>query len=156
MLKVLAEEPWLVMLKELIVEKRSKRSSQAPKLTSWESIYMKWACDGHMPLGVCAGLSCPWLGLCYWAIAALVGVGLGRPGSAYQSTTSLMLLIDLICVSSMVLKTIANGFVKIFHKRTPPEAVDLVSRLLQYSPNLRSTAGTYVKGIKEEVVLSPG
>lgn len=29
---------------------------------------------------------------------------------------------------------------KIFHKRTPPEAVDLVSRLLQYSPNLRSTA----------------
>jgi len=31
-------------------------------------------------------------------------------------------------------------FLKIFHKRTPPEAVDLVSRLLQYSPNLRSTA----------------
>ncbi|XP_059437828.1 glycogen synthase kinase-3 homolog MsK-3-like [Corylus avellana] len=29
---------------------------------------------------------------------------------------------------------------KIFHKRVPPEAVDLVSRLLQYSPNLRSTA----------------
>ncbi|RWW21393.1 hypothetical protein GW17_00014459, partial [Ensete ventricosum] len=29
---------------------------------------------------------------------------------------------------------------QIFHKRTPPEAVDLVSRLLQYSPNLRSTA----------------
>lgn len=29
---------------------------------------------------------------------------------------------------------------KIFHKRMPPEAVDLVSRLLQYSPNLRCTA----------------
>ncbi|KAL4603894.1 hypothetical protein ACB092_10G156100 [Castanea dentata] len=29
---------------------------------------------------------------------------------------------------------------KIFHKRVPPEAVDLVSRLLQYSPNLRTTA----------------
>ncbi|XP_075492690.1 shaggy-related protein kinase alpha-like [Primulina tabacum] len=29
---------------------------------------------------------------------------------------------------------------KIFHKRVPPEAVDLVSRLLQYSPNLRCTA----------------
>lgn len=29
---------------------------------------------------------------------------------------------------------------QIFHKRMPPEAVDLVSRLLQYSPNLRSTA----------------
>ncbi|XP_038976658.1 shaggy-related protein kinase alpha-like [Phoenix dactylifera] len=28
----------------------------------------------------------------------------------------------------------------IFHKRMPPEAVDPVSRLLQYSPNLRSTA----------------
>lgn len=34
-----------------------------------------------------------------------------------------------------------NSFVlQIFHKRMPPEAVDLVSRLLQYSPNLRSTA----------------
>ncbi|KAK6153072.1 hypothetical protein DH2020_012713 [Rehmannia glutinosa] len=30
--------------------------------------------------------------------------------------------------------------IKIFHKRTPPEAVDLVSRLLQYSPNLRYSA----------------
>jgi serine/threonine protein kinase len=29
---------------------------------------------------------------------------------------------------------------QIFHKRVPPEAMDLVSRLLQYSPNLRSTA----------------
>ncbi|KAI3808728.1 hypothetical protein L1987_24687 [Smallanthus sonchifolius] len=29
---------------------------------------------------------------------------------------------------------------QIFHKRTPPEAVDLVSRLLQYSPSLRCTA----------------
>ena len=27
-----------------------------------------------------------------------------------------------------------------FNKRMPPEAVDLVSRLLQYSPNLRCTA----------------
>ncbi|KAM7501132.1 hypothetical protein LguiB_000036 [Lonicera macranthoides] len=34
----------------------------------------------------------------------------------------------------------AHPWHKIFHKRTPPEAVDLVSRLLQYSPNLRSTA----------------
>lgn len=31
-------------------------------------------------------------------------------------------------------------FLQIFHKRMPPEAVDLVSRLLQYSPNLRCTA----------------
>ncbi|THG03853.1 hypothetical protein TEA_011750 [Camellia sinensis var. sinensis] len=30
--------------------------------------------------------------------------------------------------------------IKIFHKRMPPEAVDLVSRLLQYSPNLRCAA----------------
>jgi len=29
---------------------------------------------------------------------------------------------------------------QIFHKRMPPEAVDLVSRLLQYSPNMRCTA----------------
>ncbi|XP_061373613.1 glycogen synthase kinase-3 homolog MsK-3-like [Gastrolobium bilobum] len=34
----------------------------------------------------------------------------------------------------------AHPWHKIFQKRMPPEAVDLVSRLLQYSPNLRSTA----------------
>lgn len=33
----------------------------------------------------------------------------------------------------------AHPWHKIFHKRMPAEAVDLVSRLLQYSPNLRST-----------------
>lgn len=32
------------------------------------------------------------------------------------------------------------NFDQIFHKRMPPEAVDLVSRLLQYSPNLRCSA----------------
>ncbi|KAF6154489.1 hypothetical protein GIB67_028381 [Kingdonia uniflora] len=34
----------------------------------------------------------------------------------------------------------AHPWHKIFHKRMPPEAVDLVSRLLQYSPKLRCTA----------------
>lgn len=34
----------------------------------------------------------------------------------------------------------ANPWRKIFHKQMPAEAVDLVSRLLQYSPNLRCTA----------------
>eukprot|EP00249_Psilotum_nudum_P008572 c21371_g1_i1 orf=262-1533(-) len=34
----------------------------------------------------------------------------------------------------------AHPWHKVFHKRTPPEAVDLVSRLLQYSPDLRYTA----------------
>ncbi|XP_077234581.1 shaggy-related protein kinase epsilon-like [Tasmannia lanceolata] len=34
----------------------------------------------------------------------------------------------------------AHPWHKVFHKRTPPEAVDLVSRLLQYSPNIRCTA----------------
>ncbi|KAK7337569.1 hypothetical protein VNO77_18151 [Canavalia gladiata] len=34
----------------------------------------------------------------------------------------------------------AHPWHKIFHKRMPPEAVDLVSRLLQYSPNLRISA----------------
>ncbi|PKA52699.1 Shaggy-related protein kinase gamma [Apostasia shenzhenica] len=34
----------------------------------------------------------------------------------------------------------AHPWHKIFPKRMPPEAVDLVSRLLQYSPNLRCTA----------------
>ncbi|XP_011023408.1 PREDICTED: shaggy-related protein kinase NtK-1-like isoform X1 [Populus euphratica] len=34
----------------------------------------------------------------------------------------------------------AHPWHKIFHKRMPPAAVDLVSRLLQYSPNMRCTA----------------
>ncbi|KAL9269442.1 Shaggy-related protein [Drosera capensis] len=34
----------------------------------------------------------------------------------------------------------AHPWHKIFHKRMPPEAVDLVSRLLQYSPDLRCSA----------------
>lgn len=34
----------------------------------------------------------------------------------------------------------AHPWHKIFHKRMPPEAVDLVSRLLQYSPYLRCSA----------------
>lgn len=34
----------------------------------------------------------------------------------------------------------ALSWQKMFHKRMPPEAVDLVSRLLQYSPALRITA----------------
>eukprot|EP01018_Ginkgo_biloba_P015177 Gb_08050 [translate_table: standard] len=34
----------------------------------------------------------------------------------------------------------AHPWHKVFHKRMPPEAVDLASRLLQYSPNLRCTA----------------
>nr|XP_029119913.1 shaggy-related protein kinase theta isoform X3 [Elaeis guineensis] len=34
----------------------------------------------------------------------------------------------------------AHPWHKLFHKRMPPEPVDLVSRLLQYSPNLRCTA----------------
>ncbi|XP_061967039.1 shaggy-related protein kinase theta-like [Populus nigra] len=34
----------------------------------------------------------------------------------------------------------AHPWHKIFHKRMPPEAVDLVSRLLQYSPNMRCAA----------------
>ncbi|KAK6142831.1 hypothetical protein DH2020_023179 [Rehmannia glutinosa] len=34
----------------------------------------------------------------------------------------------------------AHPWHKVFHRRIPPEAVDLVSRLLQYSPTLRFTA----------------
>lgn len=34
----------------------------------------------------------------------------------------------------------AHPWHKLFHKQLPPEAVDLVSRLLQYSPKLRCTA----------------
>ncbi|XP_020581789.1 shaggy-related protein kinase theta-like [Phalaenopsis equestris] len=34
----------------------------------------------------------------------------------------------------------AHPWHKIFQKRMPPDAVDLVSRLLQYSPNLRYKA----------------
>ncbi|MBA0802262.1 hypothetical protein Gohar_012578 [Gossypium harknessii] len=34
----------------------------------------------------------------------------------------------------------AHPWHKIFHKQFPPAAVDLVSRLLQYSPNIRCTS----------------
>ncbi|GAB2303785.1 Shaggy- protein kinase theta, partial [Dionaea muscipula] len=34
----------------------------------------------------------------------------------------------------------AHPWHKVFHRRMPAEAVDLVSRLLQYSPDLRCTA----------------
>ncbi|TVU16997.1 hypothetical protein EJB05_33003 [Eragrostis curvula] len=34
----------------------------------------------------------------------------------------------------------AHPWHKVFHKRMPPEAIDLASRLLQYSPGLRCTA----------------
>ncbi|KAL1562791.1 Shaggy-related protein kinase zeta [Salvia divinorum] len=34
----------------------------------------------------------------------------------------------------------AHPWHKVFHKRMPPEAIDLASRLLQYSPNLRCAA----------------
>lgn len=34
----------------------------------------------------------------------------------------------------------AHPWHKVFHKRMPPEAIDLASRLLQYSPNFRCTA----------------
>ncbi|TKY65531.1 Shaggy-related protein kinase theta [Spatholobus suberectus] len=34
----------------------------------------------------------------------------------------------------------AHPWHKVFHKKMPPEAVDLVARMLQYSPNLRCTA----------------
>lgn len=55
------------------------------------------------------------------------------------------------------------GRVQVFHKRMPPEAVDLVSRLLQYSPNLRCNAvsgeGVAVclgRGVWRRVVWSGG
>ncbi|CDY52692.1 BnaC04g54320D [Brassica napus] len=34
----------------------------------------------------------------------------------------------------------AHPWHKVFHKRMPPETIDLASRLLQYSPSLRCTA----------------
>ncbi|KAI8561707.1 hypothetical protein RHMOL_Rhmol04G0361500 [Rhododendron molle] len=53
----------------------------------------------------------------------------------------------------------AHPWHKIFHKRMPPEAVDLVSRLLQYSPNLRCTAATdhpqEVNAVAEVSLLGP-
>ncbi|KAH9732150.1 Shaggy-related protein kinase theta [Citrus sinensis] len=44
--------------------------------------------------------------------------------------------------------------IKIFHKRMPPEALDLVSRLLQYSPSLRCTANWLVPLMNCDNVLS--
>lgn len=55
---------------------------------------------------------------------------------------------NFIVISSSLIGTVLFVMVEIlwgynfqiFHKRMPPEAVDLVSRLLQYSPSLRCTA----------------
>ncbi|KAH9788042.1 Shaggy-related protein kinase theta [Citrus sinensis] len=48
----------------------------------------------------------------------------------------------------------AHPWHKIFHKRMPPEALDLVSRLLQYSPSLRCTANWLVPLMNCDNVLS--
>lgn len=45
---------------------------------------------------------------------------------------------DVQCHAKNMLFNVVS--LQVFHKRMPPEAVDLVSRLLQYSPNLRCTA----------------
>ncbi|GAB2233915.1 hypothetical protein Droror1_Dr00003145 [Drosera rotundifolia] len=43
----------------------------------------------------------------------------------------------------------AHPWHKVFHKRMPPEAIDLASRLLQYSPSLRCTA---ISGASPELI----
>ncbi|KAF3674575.1 Glycogen synthase kinase-3 -like protein MsK-1 [Capsicum annuum] len=48
----------------------------------------------------------------------------------------------------------AHPWHKIFHKRMPPEAVDLVSRLLQYSPNLRCAADTPILGLYDSILTT--
>ncbi|CAH2059970.1 unnamed protein product [Thlaspi arvense] len=47
----------------------------------------------------------------------------------------------------------AHPWHKVFHKRMPPEAIDLASRLLQYSPSLRCTAVSISKPTKYSRVL---
>ncbi|MQM21678.1 hypothetical protein Taro_054721 [Colocasia esculenta] len=42
---------------------------------------------------------------------------------------------------------------KVFQKRLPPEAMDLVSRFLQYSPNLRSTANQILAYLMDALFL---
>ena len=55
-------------------------------------------------------------------------------------------LITVICVVIFVLHqsysyaSVTCSSIQVFHKRMPPEAIDLASRLLQYSPSLRCTA----------------
>lgn len=46
-------------------------------------------------------------------------------------------IILCICVLTC---PVPMALLQVFHKRMPPEAIDLTSRLLQYSPNLRCTA----------------
>ncbi|KAI4378081.1 hypothetical protein MLD38_015616 [Melastoma candidum] len=48
-------------------------------------------------------------------------------------------LVEIIKGGDQVYEPQLHG-IQIFHKRMPPEAVDLVSRLLQYSPHLRCSA----------------
>ena len=47
----------------------------------------------------------------------------------------------LVVIYWLVIKHLLQlSMVQIFQKRMPPEAIDLASRLLQYSPNLRCNA----------------
>lgn len=47
------------------------------------------------------------------------------------------------------------SFLQVFHKRMPPEAIDLASRLLQYSPSLRCTAvsWTYIHWVPPATLI---
>jgi hypothetical protein len=49
----------------------------------------------------------------------------------------------------------AHPWHKVFHKRMPPEAVDLVSRLLQYSPNLRCNAVCFLSWLFLTLFTTP-
>lgn len=53
---------------------------------------------------------------------------------------------NFIClfVCLEVVPFLLSPLFQIFHKRMPPEAIDLASRLLQYSPSLRCTAVCFI------------
>lgn len=59
---------------------------------------------------------------------------------AQGSTRNQSLCVYIFSITLSITFSHSYSCGQIFHKRMPPEAVDLVSRLLQYSPNLRCTA----------------
>lgn len=103
---------------------------------------------------VCLMTALHWMKLLFLLLCRSWALRLGRRLNAWTPTTrssnshklkpihgTRYFCINIIMFSPRGFQMFISVFSpQIFHKRMPPEAVDLVSRLLQYSPNLRCAA----------------
>lgn len=64
----------------------------------------------------------------------------GHGGSVHITRLEIQKLDEYFLSGGSYVITKLSSSIQVFQKKLPPEAVDLVSRFLQYSPNLRCTA----------------